>query len=247
MTPAALLVVSLIPIAHPQIPDAALRRLERAVVREISQGSAKIDLLHGEKTQKAFAIRLKTVMKEELEQARGEYFRFHWKSAEDLLKGRDDPEALALRVLIASAEGEESLSERLLVRLVRIAPKFDPKKFDYPPHFLASYEAVRRKKERLPSQAPPLLRIGEALMEEDSLPAWRARLKKVASPSEQILAVGIEPLGWHYKVFGLSENPVEIRIENLDSLPQAAKMIVKGSRLLDNLIDTSEEDEVNYK
>ncbi len=228
--------LAVIPLQNPDLSGRQPGKLERLIRREAKKTGTS--LVATRDIQKQLRV-LDHLLEEELQAAWNDYYSLSAESARLKIAGREDLEALLLGATIASATGEQRAMRDQFLKILRIDPQtsLSPEKFS--PTVMKFFENLRKEvgmETGLTRRPARHLKNGFTLR-ETLLEAWEGRLIRFARRAgwDELLLVGIEPIGWNYKVFGhllavRGDRPsghFRAEIKHLRDLPLAARVIVR--------------------
>ena len=236
--------VAIVGLQDSRIAPKHAARADRSLALAIKKAGSLIPVPE-EGRDRAIDEILVRMLAEELNLATDHYYHFRFQEAERLLAGRDDPEALRLKGLIAFTDGDEKKAEQYFIRLLEIDPKAKLSVKDYPPRLVALFETLGRSQPKGSPRSTFVRIAGKIYPSDISAEGWELRLRKFAQKMgwDFILLHRIEPIGWNYKISatllsaagGSAADPRASAVElvDLDDLPRASEILVKSLFIID--------------
>lgn len=207
------------------------QKLRVLIQKELSHNLPHRDLVVVTPTRAEFAQHLDLVLKQELAEAWEAYFRLDFSRAAQRLQGRNDADALALQALLAHGAGKEQKVRALLTSALWEDPHYrlDPKEF--PPQLVKIFQELVASSHSSGKKLPRNFL---------DLSGWETRLLQVKKQAgwDELLLIGLESIGWNFKTTATRledrlEKTYLVELKDLNTLPEAARILVKKSYLID--------------
>lgn len=207
------------------------QKLRALIKKELSHNLPHRDLVVVTPTRAEVVQHLDRALKQELSEAWQAYFRLNFSRATQLLQGRSDADALALQALLAHGAGNEQKTRALLTSALREDPHYrlDPREF--PPQLVKIFQELVASNHSSGKKSARNF---------SDLPDWETRLLQVKKEAgwDELLLIGLESIGWNFKTTATRlEDRLEkthlVELKDLNALPEAARILVKKSYLID--------------
>lgn len=181
--------------------SSAYGKKPQKVLEEILQKEIKTTPVSKKEIVESLEI-LTTILHEETQKAMDHYYHFRFREAEKLMEGRDDVEAIKVKLLIHQAEGNKEEVKRLCIRLLEKGWKTEKADPDFPPSLKSAFEEVKQgpiRKDQKHLQLGGLFDVTHSFQG-----AWKERLQKFGRQKhwDKILVYQMEPIGWNHKITG---------------------------------------------
>ncbi len=243
--------VALISLKSSDVSARQINQMQKSLM-EALQKEELFELVSQKDVAQSLSDDFIKILKKEIKKAWEDCYQFHFEEGLELLKGREDEEALKLQALLSLEKGkskgmsEEVAARNFLIRLLTLHAPQDPPSDIFPPKFIHLYQEVRQKTSltRAQRRAGVVLAPG-IFMAPSSLKEWRGRFASLAREElwDRILVAQLSPVGWNVQMtlYVFSSSPMSFSGPKMfvgemvdgKEIDSAAKILIKKAFVID--------------